>query len=310
MPDEIIYYHSRADLVDTADGKSNVEIELGKRSKVGHTHQSSDINQDSDHRFISDDEKEMLFDQGVYTNSNKVPVTLGGIESGRTFDNIAIKSIMTDLLYPYTPPEKRLTVVPNGGIYEKGSAVDINNISVNIVPKTDKVNKIQIDVNGVIFNDNFTATFDNIDKYYTYTAGEARITSDAVVKAIVTEASGKTSSAISSDFKFIYPIYSGAINNDAEINQSTVKSTTKYIESKGDKITKTFNCKYQKVLFAYPESYGSLTRIDDEHGFNILSTFSKTVVMITCLDGLNINYNVYTNDASTISNFGITFFFV
>lgn len=309
--EEVIYYHSRADLVETADGQSTVEEELKLRSKTGHTHPATDIIEDATHRFTSDEEKAKFEAQGVYTNTNKVPVNIGGIEAGSTFANASIQSVLTNLLYPYTAPSKKIAIIPDGGVYELGSAVDISKVSVEVEPKTNPITKIEIALgNTIITSENVGATTENISKAYSYEEGEARATSNSVVTATITEQGGQTSVITSSEFKFVYPIYAGAVSVEAPINESLVKGVNKYIENRASKTSKTFDCNNERILFAYPASFGSLSRIDDENGFNILPTFTKYNVIITCLDGSNVSYNVYVNEASTISNFNITFYFV
>ena len=306
--EEQVYYHSRADFVETADGQSNVERELAKRSPIGHTHPASDIIEDESHRFISDTEKEALTAQGSYTNTAKVPVTIGGIAAGTTFDNVPLQTVLTNILYPYTAPTKKISVIPNGGVYEKGAAIDITKISVDVAPKTNPISKIDIRLgNTTLTSENMNNTLENISKIYTYQTGESRVSADNTVTLTVTEQGGKTSSVSSSRFTFVNPLYYGAIDTNVPVTEALVKGLTKAIEEKSSKISKTFNCANQCALFAYPETYGNLTAIYDHNGLNILSTFTKSQVTITCLDGSNVTYNVYVNEASTVSNFNISF---
>ena len=306
--DEQVYYHSRADFVETADGTSTVEKELAKRSLTGHTHPATDIIEDANHRFTSDSEKAKLAEQGVYTNAAKVPVTLGGVDAGTTFKNVPIQTVLTNILYPYTVPTKSISVIPNGGVYEKGAAVDITKISVDVSPKTNAIAKIELLLgNTTLTAENMGNTLEDISKIYTYQAGEARATSDSVVTLKVTEQGDKTSSVTSPKFTFVNPIYYGAVAKGASVTEALVKGLTKSVEVKTSKISKTFNCNNQCVAFAYPVSYGNLTAIYDPNGFDILPTFTKSQVTVTCLDGSNVSYNVYVNEAATVSNFNISF---
>lgn len=306
--EEQVYYHSRADFVEMADGNSTVEEEIAKRSKEGHTHPATDVIEDADHRFTSDAEKATLAAQAVYTNPSKVPTAIGGVAAGTTFANVPIQTVLTNILYPYTAPVKKISIIPNGGVYEKGAAVDITKISVDVTPKSNPISKIDLVLGKTtLTTENMNNTLENISKIYTYQAGEARVTSDNYVTLTVTENGGKTSSVNSSKFTFVNPIYYGAVAAGATVNESFVAGLTKAVEVKSSKITKTYNCTNQCAAFAYPASYGNLTAIYDPNGFNILPTFTKSQVTVTCLDGSNVSYNVYVNGASTVSNFGISF---
>lgn len=306
--EEQVYYHSRADFVKMANEQSTVEEEIAKRSKVGHTHPATDVIQDADHRFSSDSEKAALAAQGVYTNNNKVPVDHGGVTFGSTFNKIPIQDVLTGILYPYTQPTKKVVVIPDGGVYEKGSAVDISKVTIEVTPRSNAINKLALAIGSTsLTSENISATTEVITKAYAYQSGEARVTSDASVVLTVSESDGKTSVASSTPFTFVRPIYYGAIANAGAISETVVKGCTKSIEAKSSKMSKTFNCDYQRTLFAYPTEYGDLTAIYDPNGFNLLSTYTKSTVILTCLDGSNVSYNVYVNEAATVSNFNITF---
>lgn len=306
--DEQVYYHSRADFVETSDGQSNVEKELAKRSLTGHTHPATDVIEDENHRFTSDSEKATLAEQGVYTNAAKVPVAIGGVAAGTTFNEVPIQTVLTNILYPYTAPIKKITIIPNGGVYEKGAAVDITKISVDVTPKSNGIAKIELLLGSTtLTSGDMNNTLENISKVYTYQAGEARVISDNAVTLKVTEQGNKASSINSSSFTFVNPLYYGAVTAGTSITEALIKGLTKAVEEKSARMSKTFNCNNQCALFAYPASYGNLTAIYDPNGLNILPTFTKSQVTITCLDGSNVTYNVYVNGAATVSNFNISF---
>ena len=63
------------------------------------------------------------------------------------------------------------------------------------------------------------------------------------------------------------------------------------------------------MLFAYPKSYGNLNRILDANSFDVTGTFTKNELVITGLDGTEQDYYVYVNNASTMTNFKMTFYY-
>lgn len=311
MEEKKSYYHSRMDLIDLVDESgTTLDEELKTYSKEGHTHLPSDIIEDSEHRFISDAEIKKLEEQAIYSNIDRVPVTIGGVESGSTFADMEIKAVLTKLLYPYTSPYSSITVTPNGGVYEVGSYADIYKVSVNVDPKTNPITKISVALgNTTLTTEDITPTTEDILKEYVYNSGNARTTTTTKVVATITEQDGKTSTVSSPEFTFVRPIYAGVTSESTTVDATLVKSLNKHIECKSSEVSKTFDCVDQRIIFAYPTSYGSLARIEDDNGFNILSAFTKTSMIINCLDGSNVSYNVYVNEASTVSNFNITFYF-
>lgn len=59
-------------------------------------------------------------------------------------------------------------------------------------------------------------------------------------------------------------------------------------------------------FFAYPSSEGAINNIFDVNGFNVTSAFNLTVVSVTNASSFTQNYNVYTLNAATSSNYTIT----
>lgn len=58
--------------------------------------------------------------------------------------------------------------------------------------------------------------------------------------------------------------------------------------------------------FAYPSSEGAINNIFDVNGFNVTSAFNLTVVSVINASSYVQNYNVYTLNAATSSNYTIT----
>jgi ABC-type uncharacterized transport system YnjBCD substrate-binding protein len=90
------------------------------------------------------------------------------------------------------------------------------------------------------------------------------------------------------------------------INESLIKSLTKHIEAKGTKNI-SYTTEQQKMIIAYPKSYGAIKKILDPNSFDVTNTFTRTEIKITGLDGTSQSYYVYANNASTVSGFTMTF---
>ena len=63
------------------------------------------------------------------------------------------------------------------------------------------------------------------------------------------------------------------------------------------------------MVIAYPKAYGTLTKITDPNNFDVTGTFVVSELIVNCLDNTNQAYYVYINNASTVSNFRLTFTF-
>ena len=81
---------------------------------------------------------------------------------------------------------------------------------------------------------------------------------------------------------------------------------TKKVEAKGNK-THSFTTFNECMIIAYPKTYGSLKKILDQNSFDVTATFTKSEVVVVGLDGTEQKYYVYRNNASTVSNFKMTF---
>ena len=63
------------------------------------------------------------------------------------------------------------------------------------------------------------------------------------------------------------------------------------------------------MVFAYPKAHGKLKSILDPNNFENLAAFTCHEVKVTGLDGTEQDYYVYVNNASTMTNFKMTFYY-
>ena len=241
----------------------------------------------------------------VYTNSTPMVQAHGGIAAGETFEEVPITEMLTKILYPYVAPTVSATITTpsNGGVKEKGDTQHVTAIRVNVTKKSSNITKVEIfdgasslgsKTDGVTNGGQFDFTVD-VD-----------VDTNKGFQAKVTDAAGKTTTANTGSFNFVYPYYYGTVANAAAANEATIKGLKKEVVTKGNK-TYTFNLNNNCACFAYPTAYGDLKSIKDPNNFEVLGTFTKKTVQITGLDGTPQTYNVYVNEASTASGFAFTF---
>ena len=128
------------------------------------------------------------------------------------------------------------------------------------------------------------------------------VTTDTQLTVVLTDATGKTYTASTGKYTFVSPYYYGAVA--ASVTSPTASNVTalnKKIEAKGNK-SYNFTCNNQKMVYAYPKSYGALSKILDANSFDVTGTFTRSEVTVG-----GVAYYVYINDASTVSAFKMTF---
>lgn len=242
-----------------------------------------------------------------YTNSTPVPVSIGGIKAGTTFDTMDYNTFFNKLLYPYLEPTiSEINVIPSVRVYEKGSSFNLTRIRFNIdTPSLEDSKDLYYDfkLNNTHFH-SLTTNNRSIDT--TIVHGINKDSSLTVTVMDNDNQEERTFTLI--DYKFIYPFYYGSINNSSTINETLVKSNTKLVEDAGNKSLR-FTTNDQKMMFAYPKVYGELLAIYDGYGFNILGTFEKVELTVTAYDSTNVIYYVYTNDSSSVSDYIMKFVF-
>lgn len=312
--------HRHNNATASADGFMSKEdktkldgIEAGA-NKYTHpaTHPASMITQDDTHQFITKAQKEQLTGNITYTNATPIVSAHGGVAVGDTFDNVPISKVLDKILYPYVAPVVSASAAPsNGGTFEIGVGTTVTSVTANVTKKARSITKVEVfgsdsatalatKTEGVANGGSFSLAFSKELK--AAAANGTRFT----VK--VTDSDNKVTSANTGTFSLVYPFYQGVVAAGATVNAAAVKALTRKVETKGNKKW-AYTAANQKMVFAYPASYGNLTKIFDANNFDVTGTFTKSTVNVSCADGTSVAYNVYVNSASTVSGFNMDFRF-
>lgn len=232
---------------------------------------------------------------------------LGGIKANEDLNGLTTHAILNKLLYPYvaqvvdTPSR-----TPNSTVLEKGNTQTITSVSVKVTKKSEAITSIAL-YNGSTLIAEKTGEEVAAGGTFTFSGLSVEVPSTNVVLTVkATDASGNIVSKSTANWNFVYPYYVGVCAEDAEINEELVVGLTKKVEAKANKSI-TFDCDYQRMVFAYPKAYGVLKSILDPNSFEIIGSFTQNEVSVTGLDGTAQDYYVYVNGASTVSGFTVNF---
>ena len=247
----------------------------------------------------------------IFDNDMTIVNTLGGIKAGDNLNGLTLKDILNKLLFPYVAPNvsASLTYTPSGSIFEYGKSVSIQNIIGNVVKKSENIINIKfLDGNEVL--QEITVGLDATSYKFIFQTPVV-ITSNMPndrFRFSVTDASNETYYANTSSVTFYYPYYIGVIGENDVLTNELITSLNKKVEGKGTK-SNNYTTNNQRMVFAYPKSYGGLSKILDANSFDVTGTFTKNELVITGLDGTEQDYYVYVNNASTMTNFKMTFYY-
>lgn len=276
-------------LIKDSDNKlkwSNIDVNLG--NEIGNESEPTIIKGDLD---VNGYPLE-------FSDDRKVPIDLGGLSNGDTFDKYPISELIKKVSYTYQPPSVGLSFLSpyDKGFVEIGSTPD-----VKIEYRISKKNK---NTNATILKNmipNFhppimSSNFKNIIE-----VASAQIIPYPVRKGIqefeITASDEDTSVSEKIDLEGIHPIYYG-ISND------NVSNLSKLIDKPTNEIpfVKVSLSGNGKLVFMYPKSYGKLASIVGNSG-NIVGDFDKTLEVISSDEGnwVDVEYWVYESNSSFVS---------
>lgn len=239
-------------------------------------------------------------------------VDVGGIKAGfqTPTDGVNVADFLYQMTHPFVYPNLSLTLTPPAGVYEKNTTLTFSKVVVNSTKGTkpafdEQEPKIYVNNSEVTTTDTTSVTTDKMTYVREFATPQTIAgTSDVTVKAEV-KLNSKTLKAETA-YKFVYPIYIGSIEAAivSSFQNDLFISNNKLVVEKSNQIT-TYNHDNKLTAFAYPASYGNLSQIVDQNGFDISGSFSSTNYVHD-----SIQYKVYyANNKNTLTNFKISYKF-
>lgn len=232
-----------------------------------------------------------------YTNLESVPVTIGGIVAGQTFNHESIPHMFDMLLYPYQSPSFSSFSIDVTSPLEVGSSISAGNHTFSWTT----TNQASISAGTIYIEDNITpipplATGLSND-------GPNSISLPSAITEVTNTSHGwtiKGTNTNSVEFTKTYDVYwSWRIyygnNASTSLTESDIKSLTGNILS--DTIARTYSFgadNYQYKYFAYPSLLGTLTVFKDlSMNFDVAMYPLIAIVSVTNFYGVTTNYNVH-----------------
>lgn len=175
----------------------------------------------------------------------------------------------------------------NSGLKEVGTSVTSTmTLTVTAQGSASALTEVEFYVAGTLVN---TAAYAGSNTF-TYTHPTA-ITTNTDVKAILKYAKSDGSAATvtkTANYKFVKASYYGIAPATGAVTDVMVKAMTKDIRDVKGKTVTNITTNFERIVFAYPASFGNLTSIKDGNGFSNFDSYTRSTLSI---DGEN--YNLY-----------------
>ena len=238
---------------------------------------------------------------------------VGGIEVGYVppVDGISVKEFLYNMTHPFVYPTISMQLETADGVFEKNTSKTLSKIVLTSTDGTKvafEENNPSIFVAGVQLTDPTDKVTISVDKKtYTRELASPIVMNGTVDKKVVAkvELNGKEISTEKS-YEFIYPFYAASLTGNivSEYNNTLFVDSNKILTKKSNQVV-SYTHANKVMAFAYPSEYGALSKIADQNGFDITSTFSATTFMYG-----SVSFRVYcTTTPNTLSGFNVTFKF-
>lgn len=221
----------------------------------------------------------------LWEDTNATVMAVGGLKAGTTLDGKSALEIIDMMVNPYQAPVIAISINPATTLYEVGQSPSIT-ITANLTKKTNEITAAKILKDGA----DLKVAIEGELQAKTFSQSAVQITADTAFSSKVSDAQGEVNGN-SINVRFTRKSYYGLIGAAESVTTDTQIEALGQNQLTGSKglTWASYNANNQKVVYAYPKSFGDLTSIKDGNNFEMLGSFTKTTVQ---RDG--VDYNVYT----------------
>lgn len=251
-----------------------------------------------DNELVSKKYVDNLSIEGVvekFDREDETLVTIGGLAAGSSIDGKTTKEVLEAILFPYQKPTLSFSISPSTTMYETGDIISQITFTINVTKKSNDITLINIYDNSTLL----TTITDNVTNGGTFTyTYDCTITSDTTLKVEVSDGDNIVSQTKSITFN--NKSYYGYVSNGTTIDETIIKGLQNSGVLGTNKLTYN-NIEFEdsKLVYAYPQEYGTLSSITDSNGFNYIDSYSCETMVID-----NIDYYIYImNDSTTVDGF-------
>jgi len=230
-------------------------------------------------------------------------VDIGSVKSGKKYaKGTTLEELMRDMLIKVEAPNVVLSLVPNTTVYDVvNETLPSVTLKATVTKKTYETKSVKFYADDALIG-NQTISGSGA---FTYTYSPASpIKATTEFKAIVDDEEGNTNeSKVTVSFvgKTYYGIVEPTVGEPTEAQIKTLNSKLKIVKGY---VYSNIVADYNKVVYAYPVSFGALASIKDvPNNINYTNSFTRTTVNV---DG--IQYYCYTQtDPSGADGVELTF---
>lgn len=205
------------------------------------------------------------------------------------FESTGLKDTLDKILdLTYTAPGITLSCSPSQAVREKGTSVAAVTMSATTIKRSDPITAVLHYRNGVLVDTEAApSATGGVETFVESTPFTDTMTFYSTVNDGTTLVQSNTVT-----YTYAYPYYSGA--GAVGLSAAAVAALTKDVRTSTASLNKSFTSSSGDVYyFAYPNSYGALTSILDENGFETFSDWTLRTENITGLDASAVSYRIY-----------------
>lgn len=280
--------------IDGGDGISIVSVELNEDNHLIITY--------SDHTTT---DAGLVDTTETLSNDLIATVDIGSVTNGRKYlKGTPLETIIRDMLIKTEKPTVSLSTTPDKTVYdvvtEKITSIKL---SAKAVKKTYDIAKIEFFEDSKLISTVTVGVISGGTFDFNYTP-DTPINKTTVFKAVVTDIKGNSNQSTIT-ISFVGNSYYGFVEPDVgEPSEALIKVLNKKLKTTKGYVYSNITCPYNKIVYAYPVSFGALTSIKDmPNNINYTASFTRTSVTV---DG--IMYYVYTQtDPSGADGVELTF---
>lgn len=213
-------------------------------------------------------------------------VDIGSVKAGKKYPKgTSFESILRDILIKVEAPSVSIAFTPDKTIYDVvNNKVSLVTIKATVGKKTYSVKSVKFYVGTELLENKETGVADGGTFSYSYTPS-VPMDKTTTFKVVVDDVEGNTKST-ESTISFVGKSYYGFVAPTTTVpTEDEIKGLGTTLKLVKGYVYKNIVCDFNKVVYAYPASFGALTSIKDtDNNINYTQSFDKLEMKIDGID--------------------------